>query len=77
MPNCMQPMEMKTVCGDIPLIYKWHWDHETKSCERLPYFGCEPTRNNFYSLNDCRNIARPVCIKLPNDDRYKYSYDIE
>lgn len=43
-------------------IERYHWNNEVQVCVAVEWGGCRETKNNFASLEECEQIAKPVCI---------------
>ncbi|XP_050518516.1 trypsin inhibitor-like isoform X3 [Diabrotica virgifera virgifera] len=48
-----------STCEAYIRVYKWS-DAE-KKCVKAIYGGCNPTKNNFRTKEDCVKTATPVC----------------
>ncbi|CAG9857281.1 unnamed protein product [Phyllotreta striolata] len=54
--------ETERDCKAIELIYRWNvWEHK---CQPMVFGSCNPSRNVFYSMEECRRVAQPVCAHL-------------
>ncbi|XP_023015035.1 kunitz-type serine protease inhibitor bitisilin-3 [Leptinotarsa decemlineata] len=58
--DCDEPLETTSDCDDWKFAY--HWNNQLKGCERAIYHGCNATRNNFITFNDCEKQAQPICM---------------
>lgn len=43
-------------------IPKYHWNNEVQVCVEVIFGGCRETKNNFNTLEECENTAKPVCL---------------
>ncbi|KAJ8948376.1 hypothetical protein NQ314_008415 [Rhamnusium bicolor] len=59
MTDCNQPLETNSRCNEWQ--YAYHWNNHLRECERAIYHGCNPTRNNFRTIRDCKTQAEPIC----------------
>lgn len=42
-------------------IPKYWWNNKDQKCEEIEFGGCRDTNNNFWTLEECENTAKPVC----------------
>ncbi|XP_028139917.1 male accessory gland serine protease inhibitor-like [Diabrotica virgifera virgifera] len=60
--DCYRPVEYHpNGIACMALIPVWRWDVREEACVRDTYGGCNPTNNNFPTLKECNQVARPVC----------------
>lgn len=63
--DCDDPIQFigengETCLGFFPVFT---WSSAENKCLRGYYTGCKGSKNKFYALEDCENIAKPVCEK--------------
>lgn len=61
--DCNQPHTLSGANCHAYLI-RYHWNNALQRCEKVIYGGCRETQNNFESLEDCDDIARPICLQF-------------
>ncbi|KAG5869566.1 hypothetical protein JTB14_014201 [Gonioctena quinquepunctata] len=44
-------------------IKRWKWSVDNGTCVESIYGGCNPSRNNFRTYDDCIKVAEPICSK--------------
>ncbi|XP_018563467.1 tau-stichotoxin-Hcr2c-like [Anoplophora glabripennis] len=60
--DCLKDtQEGPELCEAYIKVFKW--DDDLKKCEPAIYGGCYATSNNFETIEQCQNIAEPVCAK--------------
>uniref|UniRef100_A0A6P7FUC2 Male accessory gland serine protease inhibitor-like n=1 Tax=Diabrotica virgifera virgifera TaxID=50390 RepID=A0A6P7FUC2_DIAVI len=63
--DCFRPVEYHpNGIACMALIPVWRWDVGAQACVRDTYGGCNPTNNNFPTLEECNEVARPICQYL-------------
>ncbi|XP_072386502.1 uncharacterized protein [Diabrotica undecimpunctata] len=62
--DCFRPVESDVGMACMALFRVWRWDIKAKACVRDNYGGCNRTKNNFFSLEKCNEVAKPVCENL-------------
>ncbi|XP_018571160.1 hemolymph trypsin inhibitor B-like [Anoplophora glabripennis] len=40
-------------------VFKWY--DELQECDTAIYGGCNPTNNKFETIEECQQVAEPVC----------------
>lgn len=53
--SCADPPLQRTTRSDecVARLSRWYWDVAVGACQDGIYFGCEATKNNFASLEEC------------------------
>ncbi|KAJ8952014.1 hypothetical protein NQ318_023454 [Aromia moschata] len=58
--DCYKPVEDdEDACRALISVYKWN--AEKQKCEKDYYGGCNKTKNNFITLEECEKIAKKIC----------------
>ncbi|XP_018563478.1 kappaPI-actitoxin-Avd3a-like [Anoplophora glabripennis] len=57
--DCLKDVAAPNVCDAYFTVFKWN--NKLQKCESAVYGGCNPTKNNFPTMEECQQVAEPIC----------------
>lgn len=61
--DCKQHVSANTGFNCFAYMERYQWSNSQQQCILEVYGGCNPTKNNFDTLEECQKVATPICSK--------------
>ncbi|XP_057661982.1 kunitz-type serine protease inhibitor bitisilin-3-like [Diorhabda carinulata] len=60
--DCKQHLSARTGFKCFAYMERYQWSNSKQQCILAIYGGCNPTKNNFFTLEECQKVATPICL---------------